>query len=314
MTQELGLEYFSSKKLAFALVNEGKILYQSKNQGLKPLIFCAKNYRGKMRRAMVYDKVVGRAAALLLVFSNVGEVLTPLITREALALLKRGGAKVSYEKIVKNILNRAGNDLCPMEKKSQGLSPEEFACLSGVIKTPAGLIVKRTKHGTGKSSAQGQEGTGAFATRKFKKGEKIVDFLGPLVPYKKMPQPYTDVDDHYVQIGKTLFMGPSGTIDDYFNHSCDPNSGLVIKGKKVFLKAIEDIKKGEEIVWDYSTTMYEIEFPDKWEMDCECGSSKCRQRITDFNDLPPALQQKYIKAGVVPAYVLRLMKKRHRKK
>jgi len=99
-------------------------------------------------------------------------------------------------------------------------------------------------------------------------------------------------------------MGPSGGIDDFFNHSCEPNAGLVIKEKKIFLKAIKNIKKGSEITWDYSTTMYEAEFPDKWEMDCVCGSKKCRQRIVDFKELPKKIQLRYIKAGVVPAYIL----------
>lgn len=37
-----------------------------------------------------------------------------------------------------------------------------------------------------------------------------------------------------------------------FNHSCNPNS--FIKGKNE-LVALRDIKKGEEITFDYSTTM-----------------------------------------------------------
>ena len=260
-----------------------------------------------MRGALVFDKVVGRAAALFLIYGGVKKVITPLTSRDALAILKRGGAAVEYQKMVKNILNKTGDDLCPMEKKSRGLDAPELCRILGIKELPE-LVVKRTKHGTGKSLEINKDGAGAFASRNFKKGEKIIDFNGPRVPYKQMPSPYSEVDDHYVQIGKKLFMGPSGGIDDYVNHSCDPNSGLIIKGKKVFLIAIRNIKKGEEIVWDYSTTMYEAEFPDKWEMDCDCGSPKCRKRIVDFKDLPERLQQKYIKAGVVPGYIIKTLK------
>jgi len=52
-------------------------------------------------------------------------------------------------------------------------------------------------------------------------------------------------------------MGPSGGVDDFFNHSCDPNAGLQIDGQKVWLVAIKNITQGEEITWDYSTTMDE---------------------------------------------------------
>ena len=79
-----------------------------------------------MRGATVYDKVVGRAAALLLAYGGVARVLAPLISRGGLAVLRRGGAVVEYQKIVKNITNIKGDDLCPMERLSQGKSVEEF--------------------------------------------------------------------------------------------------------------------------------------------------------------------------------------------
>ena len=69
--------------------------------------------------------------------------------------------------------------------------------------------------------------------------------------------------------------------------------------------SIKDIKKGEEITWDYSTTMDE----DKWEMDCVCQSKNCRKRIKDFKYLPKEIQQKYIKLGIVPDYILENLKR-----
>lgn len=130
--KEYSLEYFSSRGLAFALMKEEKILYKSKKPRLLPLLFCLKKYKKQMRGAMVYDKVIGRAAALLLVYGGVKKVLTPLISRGALQVLARGGAEVEYEKIVKNILNIKGDDLCPMEKLSQGKGVVEFAKIMGV--------------------------------------------------------------------------------------------------------------------------------------------------------------------------------------
>ncbi|HRY52577.1 MAG TPA: DUF1893 domain-containing protein [Candidatus Portnoybacteria bacterium] len=125
--KEYSLDFFLAKGWAFALVKENKIIYRSKKQRLLPLLFCLKNYKAQMRGAMVFDKVVGRAAALLLVCGGVKKVITPLISRNALQVLARGGAEVKYQKIVKNILNMKGDDLCPMEKLSQGKKAEEFA-------------------------------------------------------------------------------------------------------------------------------------------------------------------------------------------
>ena len=43
-------------------------------------------------------------------------------------------------------------------------------------------------------------------------------------------------------------MGPSGEVDDFFNHSCDPNAGLKITATKAVLVAIKDIPPGQEIL------------------------------------------------------------------
>jgi len=154
----------------------------------------------------------------------------------------------------------------------------------------ADLIVKETKNGKG-----------IFINKEFKKDDKIFEFTGQFFSFDQLPTPYNEVEDHYVQIGEDLYMGPSGKEDDFLNHSCEPNSGLKINGKEVFLVAIRDIKKEEEITWDYSTTMDEGEF----EMDCNCGSENCRKIIGDFKHLPEKLKQEYIQLGIVPEYNLK---------
>ena len=125
--KEFDLKYFSEKSWAFVLIKNDLVLYRSKKQRLLPLLFCLKKYKIQMRRATIFDKVVGRAAALLLIYGGVKKVLTPTVSQGALIVLRRGGAKIEYGKIVKNILNRAGDDFCPMEKLSQGKNANDFA-------------------------------------------------------------------------------------------------------------------------------------------------------------------------------------------
>ncbi len=73
-------------------------------------------------------------------------------------------------------------------------------------------------------------GKAVFARRNFKKGERIIDFKGKLIKRDDLPKIVKPEDDRYIQIGKDKFMGASGDYDDYFNHSCNPNSGVKIKG------------------------------------------------------------------------------------
>lgn len=133
------------------------------------------------------------------------------------------------------------------------------------------------------------------------KGQVIIEFHGKIYNYKELPSPYNNVIDHYVQVGKELYMGPSGDLDDYINHSCDPNSGLRISANKVSLISIRKIYAGEEITWDYSTTMDE----DNWVMNCNCGAINCRKVIQDFKYLPKPTQRKYLDLKIVPEYLSR---------
>lgn len=110
------LDYFLLKNYSFALIKNNKLIYKSKSQGLKPLVFCLKKYRKQMRDAIIYDKIIGLAAAKLLVHGKVAEVWTPIISCNAKKYLRSKKIKLIYKKEVKNIMNKEKSDLCGMEK------------------------------------------------------------------------------------------------------------------------------------------------------------------------------------------------------
>jgi hypothetical protein len=142
----------------------------------------------------------------------------------------------------------------------------------------------------------GVAGRGVFAGETIPAGSEILDFTGPLLRYEQ-----TSPDTLAVQIGPDLYLGASGGMDDLVNHSCDPNSGLRIDGTNVQLIALRDIAVGEELCFDYSTTMDEDDF----EMPCHCGRPQCRGLIRDFSHLPAELKRRYARLGVTPNYNLR---------
>ncbi len=125
------LDYFLKKKWAFILIKNDKIIYKSKSQGLKPLVFCLKSFKKEMEGAVAYDKIVGLAAAMFLAYGKVKEVWTPTISKGARKYLKEGGIKIIYRKEVKNILNRDGSDLCPIEKIARR---KTFKDICGIFK------------------------------------------------------------------------------------------------------------------------------------------------------------------------------------
>lgn len=155
---------------------------------------------------------------------------------------------------------------------------------------PGSLIIRET--GKGKA---------VFAGRNIQAGESVCEFTGPIVTMTEYLKMHDPSNNHYLQIDDDLFMGPSGGADDLINHSCNPNGGLVYRDGTVNFVAIRDIKEGEELSFDYSTTMDE----DCWEMDCLCGDPACRSTVRDFKYLPSTLQDRYISLGVVMPYIVR---------
>lgn len=146
-------------------------------------------------------------------------------------------------------------------------------------------------------------GKSVFAARPFKKGEVITQFSGPRIHALKVPKSYRGERDRYMQIDREHFIGPSGKPDDLINHSCEPNAGLRFRKLDIRLVAIKNIKVGEEISWDYSTTMFE----NSWKMKCDCKKKICRRVVGDFMLLPKKLQNKYRRLGIIPQYLKEYM-------
>lgn len=141
---------------------------------------------------------------------------------------------------------------------------------------------------------EGTHGRGVFAGEAIVAGGHIIRFTGPLLRYAQTtPQTYA------LQIGPDLYIGASGGADDFINHSCEPNAGFHIDGTEADLMAIRDIAQGEEIFFDYSTTLDEDDF----EMVCQCGRPTCRKIIRDGKYLPEEVWERYVKLGIIPEYV-----------
>lgn len=125
----------------------------------------------------------------------------------------------------------------------------------------------------------GQHGNGVFAADSIREGEPIIVFSGPVLHRSEV-----DFNGYHLQIGQTLYLGPSGIVDDYINHSCQPNSGF--RGG-LTLFALRDIATDEELTWDYSTAIDEEDFAG---FPCACGAPDCRGLVRSFRHLPADVQ------------------------
>lgn len=146
------------------------------------------------------------------------------------------------------------------------------------------------------------KGVGVYADAAYLRGETVLRFGGSLLTQEEVPYPLAPEDDHYLQIGPLMYLGPSGGPDDFVNHSCDPNSKVVVDDDRAWLVAIRPIAVDEEVTFDYSTTSTET--PDRWTLQCRCKSTRCRGVVTGFRELPVHRQVEYIMLDAVPMYIL----------
>ena len=68
-----------------------------------------------LRGAQIADKVIGKAAAVLMVLGRVQEVYTDIISEPALVLLRRANIKLDCMQVVPRIQNRYRTGWCPLE-------------------------------------------------------------------------------------------------------------------------------------------------------------------------------------------------------
>src|SRR5690606_33439132 len=117
-------------------------------------------------------------------------------------------------------------------------------------------------------------GKAVFATGNIRKGEVISTFNGRIYDHK-FDKWTKDLLTHAVQIGRSMWRDSLGSAR-YINHSCEPNCG--IKGLFTVV-AMRDIRKGEEITWDYEMTEKSWWF----RMKCKCGTEACRKIIGNYS-------------------------------
>jgi hypothetical protein len=95
-------------------------------QGLSPLVSRLAREPVPLEGALVFDKIVGAAAALLLVYGKAAEVWTPRASRSALTVLSRYRLPFRVEELVSFIPNASGDGPCPFEALAGRKSPAEF--------------------------------------------------------------------------------------------------------------------------------------------------------------------------------------------
>jgi SET domain-containing protein len=120
------------------------------------------------------------------------------------------------------------------------------------------------------------DGRGCFATKRFRKWEKIAELEGERVSRVEAARRMRGkrrlhicaIDSYWGIDGSR-----GGNGSQFVNHSCRPNSFVRITSGHVIFFALRDIEPGEEITLDYVESYH----PDDYR--CRCGVEGCRGTI-----------------------------------
>jgi uncharacterized protein len=126
-------------------------------------------------------------------------------------------------------------------------------------------------------------GKGVFASKDIPKGTKIIEYVGKKVTKKESDDVYErdlsmsksneeegavylfELDKKYDLDGNVSY-----NTARLINHSCDPNCETDIFNKHIWVIAMKDIKKDDELSYDYG---FDLE---DWENHvCKCGAKNC---------------------------------------
>jgi len=128
------------------------------------------------------------------------------------------------------------------------------------------------------------QGQGAFATRRIRRGARLIEYTGERISDAEADRRYDD--DAVDQPHTFLFTVDADTVIDgavdgnaarFINHSCAPNCEAVDDDGRIFIEALRAIRPGEELVYDYRLERdghWRNEFAVRYA--CRCGAPGCR--------------------------------------
>lgn len=130
-------------------------------------------------------------------------------------------------------------------------------------------------------------GRGVFAKRKIPSGVRIVEYEGKRISEKQAEKRSgLDAENPFhtfffsLDSGKLIDGGDGGNEARWINHSCAPNCEAREEKGRVYIHALRDIKRGEELAYDYGLVIDEkMSKALKKSYGCRCGAEACRKTM-----------------------------------
>lgn len=115
-------------------------------------------------------------------------------------------------------------------------------------------------------------GMGGFASTEIPAGTRIIEYVGEKIDGAQMLKRCEGGNEYIIAVDRGQYV--DGSVEwnpaRWLNHSCAPNAEASREENRIYIRAVRDIKAGEEITFNYCYDLEDLE-----EHPCRCGAKNC---------------------------------------
>lgn len=112
---KVGIKVLKEEECSFVFVDASGLIKTDQGVGIKPIMKELRENKKYFKDGFIADKVIGKAAALMLVLSEVKSVHGIIMSKTAVEILANNKINYSYDNLVPFIENRTKTGACPLE-------------------------------------------------------------------------------------------------------------------------------------------------------------------------------------------------------
>jgi hypothetical protein len=120
------LQILESTGNSLMVYKDGELIFESNLGGIRPHLKAIDELGAKLEGTLMVDKILGRAAAFLVIYSKAAEAITKIVSTPGKQVLNKYNIKYSYGEEVPHIKTENGVIYCPFERMVQDIEdPDE---------------------------------------------------------------------------------------------------------------------------------------------------------------------------------------------
>ena len=120
------LETLEETGNSLMIYKSNELIFESNLKGIRPHLKAINELGIELRGSLMVDKILGRAAAFLVIYSGAAEAIAAVVSTPGKRVLEKYGIKLSYREEVPHIKMENGVIYCPFERMVQGIQdPKE---------------------------------------------------------------------------------------------------------------------------------------------------------------------------------------------